>query len=76
MAKASALTLDDLKPKASPSAAIAPRSIASEVEKIEVVPLQIRIPPKMVKEIKRAALDADVTVSEFLLACYRASKNA
>jgi len=34
------------------------------------VPLQIRIPAAAAKAIKRAALDADQTVSEFMLACF------
>ena len=33
-------------------------------------PLQIRIPAREVKAIKRAALEADQTVSDFLLACF------
>jgi hypothetical protein len=33
-------------------------------------PLQIRIPARDVKAIKRAALDADQTVSDFLLSCF------
>lgn len=76
MAKASALTLDDLKPKSTPSAAIPPRSIEATTEKAEVVPLQIRIPASEAKDIKRAALDADMTVSEFLLSCFHAAKKA
>lgn len=36
-------------------------------------PLQIRIPPREVKAIKRAALEADQTVSDFLLACFHAT---
>ena len=76
MAKATALTLDDLKPKASPKAAISPRSIAAETQKIEIVPLQIRIPASEAKSIKRAALDADMSVSEFLLSCYHDRKKA
>jgi hypothetical protein len=34
------------------------------------VPLQIRIPAADAKDIKRAALEADQTISEFMLACY------
>lgn len=36
------------------------------------VPLQIRIPASEAKAIKRAALDADQTLSEFMLACFHA----
>jgi uncharacterized protein (DUF1778 family) len=36
------------------------------------VPLQIRIPAAEAKAIKRAALDADQTISDFMLACFHA----
>lgn len=35
-------------------------------------PLQIRIPAAEVKAIKRAALEADQTISDFMLACFHA----
>lgn len=35
-------------------------------------PLQIRIPKAEAKAIKRAALEADQTISEFMLACFHA----
>jgi hypothetical protein len=35
-------------------------------------PLQIRIPPAEAKAIKRAALEADQTISDFMLACFHA----
>lgn len=35
-------------------------------------PLQIRIPASKAKAIKREALEADQTVSEFMLACFNA----
>jgi len=35
-------------------------------------PLQIRIPAAEVKAIKRAALEADQTISNFMLACFHA----
>ncbi len=49
---------------------------APEPEKAEkpvLVPLQIRIPAAEAKAIKRAALEADQTISEFMLACFHAS---
>lgn len=36
------------------------------------VPLQIRIEAGEAKAIKRAALEADQTISEFMLACFHA----
>ena len=41
--------------------------------KVPQVPLQIRIPAADAKAIKRAALDADQTISDFMLACFHAS---
>ena len=43
-----------------------------KAKKVPQKPLQIRIPVDDAKAIKRAALDADQTVSEFMLACYHA----
>ena len=56
----------------------APVAIASEPPRlprkkpIPTVPLQIRIPAPELKAIKRAALESDNTVSEFMLACFHA----
>jgi hypothetical protein len=36
------------------------------------VPLQIRIPASKAKAIKREALEADQTISDFMLACFNA----
>lgn len=36
------------------------------------VPLQIRIPASEAKAIRRAALEADQTLSAFMLACFHA----
>lgn len=38
--------------------------------KVPNVPLQIRIPRAEVKAIKRAAVDADKNISEFMLECF------
>jgi hypothetical protein len=43
-----------------------------KVPKAPQVPLQIRIGANDVKAIKRAALEADQTISEFMLACFHA----
>ncbi len=40
------------------------------------VPLQIRIPASEAKAIKRAALEADQTISEFMLECFHAHMKA
>jgi hypothetical protein len=40
--------------------------------KARIVPLQIRIPADEAKAIKRAALEADQTISDYMLACFHA----
>ncbi len=65
-------------PVAPPQAAkITPKETPKEApvptpKKVQHVPLQIRIPPADLKAIKRAAVDAEQTVSEFMLACFYA----
>ena len=44
----------------------------AKVPKAPQVPLQIRIGADEAKAIKRAALEADQTISEFMLACFHA----
>jgi len=43
-----------------------------ELPKPRIVPLQIRIPADAAKAIKRAALEADQTISDYMLACFHA----
>jgi hypothetical protein len=56
------------EPSPAPKAAKPPK-----VPKAPQVPLQIRIGANDAKAIKRAALEADQTISEFMLACFHAS---
>ncbi|WP_156967687.1 hypothetical protein [Methylosinus sp. PW1] len=44
-----------------------------KAKKAPQVPLQIRISAADAKAIKRAALDADQTISDFMLTCFHAS---
>lgn len=55
-------------PVAAPKPAKPPKIV-----KAPQVPLQIRISAADAKAIKRAALEADQTISEFMLACFHAS---
>ena len=88
---AKAITLDDsvfqtppkpprASPNAAPPAAVpandAPAPKARPVPKVEHVPLQIRIPAADAKAIKLAAVQADQTISEFMLACFHARMKA
>jgi len=80
MAKALVLTEDILAaPVEQPRAAVqtarvmAPAPKAAKPPKVPQVPLQIRIPAVDAKAIKRAALDADQTISDYMLACFHAS---
>ena len=81
MAKALVLSDDTLAaPVVPPRAAQAPVTAerpakAAKPPKAPQVPLQIRIPAEDAKAIKRAALEADQTISEFMLACFHASMN-
>jgi hypothetical protein len=80
---AKAITLDDSvfkeptkPPRASPSVAPVmandPPPKPRRAAKVEHVPLQIRIPASDAKAIKIAAVHADQTISEFILACIHA----
>ena len=80
MAKALVLSDDILtapveQPRAAAQTArvVAPAPKAAKRPKVPQVPLQIRIPAADAKAIKRAALDADQTISDFMLACFHAS---
>lgn len=77
MAKALVLSDETLgEPVASPRAArptLAPGEKEPKPRKVPQVPLQIRIGAADAKAIKRAALEADQTISDFMLACFHAS---
>jgi hypothetical protein len=80
MAKALVLSEDTLaapveQPRAAQlvKAAPSPAPKAAKPPKAPQVPLQIRIGAADAKAIKRAALEADQTISEFMLACFYAS---
>ena len=81
MAKAVPLTLDAMKaPQITPQAATparspspAPKASAKEPEpKVEQVPLQVRIPRGDARAIKVAAAERELSISEFMLACFHA----
>ncbi len=55
-----------------PVQAPTPAPNAAKPPKAPQVPLQIRIEASQAKAIKRAALEADQTISEFMLACFHA----
>lgn len=56
-----------------PPVAPAPKAAKPpKAKKAPQVPLQIRIGADDAKAIKRAALEADQTISEFMLACFHA----
>jgi hypothetical protein len=78
MAKALVLSEETLaapvvQPRAAQPPANAERATrAPKPPKAPLVPLQIRIGAGDAKAIKRAALEADQTISEFMLACFYA----
>ncbi len=57
-----------------PTAKVEPPAVAKppKAKKAPQVPLQIRIGADDAKAIKRAALEADQTISAFMLACFHA----
>jgi hypothetical protein len=48
----------------------APKAVKKAAKPEPLTPLQIRIPASEAKAIKRAALDADQRISEFMLTCF------
>ncbi len=72
MAKATALSPDlmtiEVPPITHNSMAAKPKTTLS----VRIAPLQIRIPAAELKAIKLAAVEADQTISEFMLACFHA----
>lgn len=78
MAKALVLSEESLgapvpQPRAAQPVQIARAIKAPKPPKAPQVPLQIRIGADEAKAIKRAALEADQTISDFMLACFHAS---
>ncbi len=84
MAKAIALTPETLRvPQPTPQAATPARSLAPVAKvgpktkadpKADQVPLQVRLPRDEVRAIKVAAAQRDLTISDFMLACFHAYK--
>ena len=82
MAKALALTPDALNaPQITPKAATPPRASVATKAQLEATvkpeqepthPLQIRIPREAARAIKVAAAERDMTLSDFMLACFHA----
>jgi hypothetical protein len=68
MAKAVALTADDLAPK-KPRTTSATRQRGA-VPSAELIPLQFRMPPDFVRGFKQAALDRDMKLNELLNECF------
>ena len=89
MAKAVPLTFDTLNtPPVTPQAATPARQAAPAVQsvatppkpkpkpKVEHVPLQVRIPKEEARAIKVAAAERDMSISDFMLACFHAHMKA
>lgn len=76
MPKAVSLTAEALvAPQITPTAATPPRRELkprkSEPKEAQV-PLQVRLPRDQVRAIKVAAAERDLTISDFMLACFHA----
>jgi len=62
---------------ATPACTPAPAKEAVKPElKADQVPLQVRLPREEVRAIKVAAAERDMTISDFMLACFHAYKRA
>ncbi len=48
------------------------KKIRKPAEKVDQMPLQVRLPRQEVKAIKIAAAQAEQSISEFMLACFHA----
>ena len=76
MPKAVSLTVDALvAPQITPMAATPPRREVKPKKadlKEAQVPLQVRLPRDQVRAIKVAAAERDLTISDFMLACFHA----
>jgi hypothetical protein len=61
-------------PQIVPQGSTAPRAAktASNTPKPDQMPLQVRIPRREVRAIKIAAAERELTVSDFMLACFHA----
>ena len=80
MAKATELNADMLTtPQTTPLAATSPR-VPSKTKALapaeKPMPLQVRWPREDVKAVKLAAVYAEQTISEFMLACFHAYMRA
>lgn len=76
MPKAADLDIDLNEPAQPPSAATAPRTISKPIKQQDTArndtAVNFRWPAAEVKAMKRAALEADMTIQDFLLSCFKA----
>jgi len=74
MPKAAELDIDLNAPAQEPPAATAPRTAKQKRQQPEApkndTPVNFRWPAAEVKAMKKAALDADMTIQDFLLTCF------
>ena len=80
MPKAVSLTAEALvAPQITPTGATPPRRDAKPKKadsKEQQIPLQVRLPRDQVRAIKVAAAERDLTISDFMLACFHAHMKA
>lgn len=74
MPKAADLDIDLNEPPPMPPASTAPRTVKERRKEQEPpkndTPVNFRWPAAEVKAMKKAALDADMTIQDFLLSCF------
>lgn len=78
MAKPAALDIDLAAPAYQPPAATSPRKTKEQGREAGTprndTPVNFRWPAAEVKAMKKAALEADMTIQDFLLSCFHATK--
>lgn len=57
------------------STAASKAATVAEPKIVDQVPLQVRLPRQEVRAIKVAAAERDMTISDFMLACFHAHMN-
>lgn len=74
MAKAAELDIDLAAPEHQPTAATSPRKTKDKGREVEPpkndTPVNFRWPAAEVKAMKKAALEADMTIQDYLLSCF------
>ena len=67
-----ALTVATPTPAAATAPRAAPTAPAAPKIKVTKVPLQVHLPPEDAKAIRRAAVESELSISDYILTCFHA----